>query len=176
MKYTRIKNPDISKLSQEQQEFSILKSADLIRSLASKIKYDAIQERHLCEFEDGRKNWMVTYDKYFKVKNQNLELKKENENLKAAILKLSASSHRHESEKLQHDFNSHGPWKPISTHPASDPKSREFEYMKTVIISDLSYVCTGYYGGADSGWRTAQGARTLPTPTHWMPIPKTPQI
>lgn len=91
MKYTKQKDPAISGLSPELQNLPIYESSDIIRRLAAKIKQDATREQHLCEFEDGRRKWMVTYDKYSRLKQQNLQLKAENENLKAAILKLSTN-------------------------------------------------------------------------------------
>lgn len=91
MKYNKLKDPVIAGLSPELQELSPHDCADTIRRLATKLKQDVARERHIYEFQDGRRNWMVTYSKYYRLKEQNLQLKKENESLKAAILKLSAN-------------------------------------------------------------------------------------
>lgn len=77
------------KLTESQQELSILECSKLIQQLASKIRLDSLNELKLYEFEDGRKDWMVAFSKYSRIKQQNLELKEENEKLKSAILKLS---------------------------------------------------------------------------------------
>lgn len=47
-------------------------------------------DRVICQFEDGRKDWMVRHDKYSRVKAQNFELKQENARLRAIIEKFTS--------------------------------------------------------------------------------------
>ena len=58
-----------------------------------------------------------------------------------------------------------GIWQPIDTHP---------RYQNLVLLTDGRKQLTGYYGGANSGWRTSDTASMWPEPTHWMPLPPLP--
>lgn len=58
-----------------------------------------------------------------------------------------------------------GNWQQISTHPRS---------QNLVLLSDGRKQMTGYYGGANSGWRTSETSSMWPEPTHWMPLPPLP--
>lgn len=92
MKYKTTLTGGLEKLTESQQELSIFECSKLIQQLASKIRQDSLNELKLCEFEDGRKKWMVAFPKYSRIKQQNLELKEENEKLKEVILKLSTGN------------------------------------------------------------------------------------
>jgi len=54
-------------------------------------------------------------------------------------------------------------WKPIETAPLD---------LTVVLLSRNGCQYTGYYGGAESGWRhNAPGVPAMwPLPTHWKPL------
>lgn len=57
-------------------------------------------------------------------------------------------------------------WQPIDTAPAD---SRE-----VLLLSQIGKVYVAYRGGFAGNWLTTPGQWTVNRPTHWMPLPSTP--
>ena len=92
MKYFRKPLFDpIEKLTDNGEPLTEYEALELIISALKTLRKKALHDMERCEFKDGRSAWMVRYSKYYRLRELNKSLKKENENLKAAIVKLSAN-------------------------------------------------------------------------------------
>ena len=63
--------------------------AELIKGLAHTLTIAHLHETEKVKFEDGRKDWMVRYEKYYRLRTENRKLKLENERLRKAIIAVS---------------------------------------------------------------------------------------
>lgn len=89
MKYQRIHGGIRSsfELTDYLSEHEIL---DMMRCLFSDLSKRMKGWREECELEDGRKQWMVSYPKYIRVKAEKERLLKENAKLRDTVRKLTS--------------------------------------------------------------------------------------
>ena len=90
MRYSVAINGNLTYLSEQHHNLSVIQKADLAKTLSREVFSALINsKRDLCILEDGREKWMVRYDKFCRVKSERDQLRRENEKLRAVVAKLT---------------------------------------------------------------------------------------